>query len=323
MATLARVESQTLGAIYKAYEDKRKSFDGYGLPIGNLGAECDRALWLAFRWTHEPETHDGKKLRLFETGNLEEDRLIADLASAGITVTGQQEKVRALGGHLRGKLDGLATGVPEAPKAVHVVECKTANDKRFKEISVGVTSRKDGITRHGVKEQAPTHFVQCQIYMHLKGEKRCLYLLVSKNTDEIYVERIEYDPAFALKLVARAETIIKSDRAPGRISEDRTKYPCMFCPAADVCHGEAFARVNCRTCIHSTPIIDEGTDAGRWQCERFGKDLTIEEQKAGCPAHLYLPDLVPGEQIDAGEDWVSYRMKDGAEWRDGVKEIAT
>jgi len=31
---------------------------------------------------------------------------------------------------------------------------------------------------------------------------------------------------------------------------------------------------------------------------------------------------VAGEQIDAGEDWVSYRLPDGTEWRDGVPAAA-
>ena len=46
--------------------------------------------------------------------------------------------------------------------------------------------------------------------------------------------------------------------------------------------------------------------------------LKRDAQQAGCAMHLYVPDLVPGEQIDAGEDWVSYRLRDGAEWRDGM-----
>ena len=46
--------------------------------------------------------------------------------------------------------------------------------------------------------------------------------------------------------------------------------------------------------------------------------LARREQEAGCAAHLYIPDLVPGEQVDAGEDWVSYRLPDGSAWRDGV-----
>jgi hypothetical protein len=50
--------------------------------------------------------------------------------------------------------------------------------------------------------------------------------------------------------------------------------------------------------------------------------LDRREQEAGCAAHLYLPDFVAAEQIDAGEDWVSYRLPDGTEWRDGVPAVA-
>ena len=319
MVALARPESQTLGAIYRAYEESRETFDNFGLPISMLGNECDRALWLLFRWTTVPEQHDGKKIRLFQTGDREETRLIEDLGRAGIEVSGQQEKVRAIGGHLRGKLDGKAVNVPEAPKTVHVIECKTSNDKKFKQIVTGVKSRKTGEVSRGVKEQAHTHYVQSQMYMHLTGLTRCLYILENKNTDEIYIERIEYDPAFALKLVARAEAVITANRAPGKVADDRSRYPCVMCHFADVCHGEAFGRVNCRTCVHSTPIIEAG-DAARWRCERFGHDLTFDKQKEGCPAHLFLPDLVPGEQVDAGEDWISYTLPDGTVWRDGVQE---
>lgn len=321
MVALRPVESHTLGAIYKAYEAEHQHYDSIGLAIGSMGEECERRLWLGFRWAHEPEALDGKKIRLFDTGNREEVRLLDDLIRAGIKVTqgedGGQIKVRALGGHLRGKLDGEATGVPEAPKVEHVVECKTANDKTFKQIAAGVTSRKDGSVSKGVKEQKPSHYAQVQIYMHLRGKRRCLYLLVSKNTDEIYVERIEYDAAHALALMAKAERVISASRAPSRISDDPAKYPCVMCPAASVCHGQAFGRNNCRTCIHSTPHINAGWEA-IWICERFSKELSVEDQKAGCPAHLYLPELVPGEQIDAGDDWVGYRMADGSTWRDGV-----
>jgi hypothetical protein len=45
--------------------------------------------------------------------------------------------------------------------------------------------------------------------------------------------------------------------------------------------------------------------------------LSRRDQEAGCAAHLYIPDLVPGEQVDAGEDWVGYRLADGTTWRDG------
>jgi hypothetical protein len=47
--------------------------------------------------------------------------------------------------------------------------------------------------------------------------------------------------------------------------------------------------------------------------------LSIDEQRDGCPAHLYLPGMVNGEQIDVDEDaeTITYRMKSGEVWVDG------
>ena len=43
-----------------------------------------------------------------------------------------------------------------------------------------------------------------QIYMHLLGLKRALYLAKNKNTDELYSERIKYDKAEAERLLLKA-----------------------------------------------------------------------------------------------------------------------
>ena len=42
--------------------------------------------------------------------------------------------------------------------------------------------------------------------------------------------------------------------------------------------------------------------------------LTRADQRFGCLQHLYIPDLVPGEVVDAGADFVAYRMADGSAW---------
>jgi hypothetical protein len=70
---------------------------------------------------------------------------------------------------------------------------------------------------------------------------------------------------------------------------------------------------HCRSCLHSTPIDD-----GAWHCARHGFLLDRRTQETGCSAHLYIPDLIAGEQVDAGEDWVGYRMPDGSVWCDGT-----
>jgi hypothetical protein len=73
-----------------------------------------------------------------------------------------------------------------------------------------------------------------------------------------------------------------------------------------------------------TPCIDPESTAARWHCELFDKDLSVDEQRAGCPSHLFLPHVVPGEQADVADDgsWIEYQMRDGKRWRDGKQEAA-
>ena len=48
--------------------------------------------------------------------------------------TGEQFAVEAVGGHVRGHLDGVISGVVEAPKTPHVWEHKQVNEKKFNDL---------------------------------------------------------------------------------------------------------------------------------------------------------------------------------------------
>jgi hypothetical protein len=247
-------------------------------------------------------------LRLFETGMREEERLVRDLRRTGATVldtdpeTGRQWQVTALGGHFGGAMDAVAIGLLEAPKSWHVVEFKTHNRKSFAALS-----------REGVLSAKPQHAAQMQVYMHLAGITRAMYVAVCKDTDEIHIERLRGDPAAGQRLLAKAKRVIDAARPPAKISEDPAWWQCRLCDHHDHCHGERPAERNCRTCLHSTPAD------GGWICERWKRTLSSSEQRRGCPFHLFVPDLVPGEPVDAGEDWVAYRLADGSVWTDGAE----
>ncbi|GIX15396.1 MAG: hypothetical protein KatS3mg118_3355 [Paracoccaceae bacterium] len=130
MAELPEPPTPTLSAIYASYEARQG--DGFRDHLGAslIGKSCARALWYDFRWA-TPARHTGRILRLFETGQLEEARLVRDLRATGATVlevdpeTGRQFRVEAHGGHFGGSLDAVALGLLEAPKTWHVVEFKT------------------------------------------------------------------------------------------------------------------------------------------------------------------------------------------------------
>ena len=313
-----RQSKTTVDLIYLAYEDEQQEERTY-LGCSTFGTECERAHWYQFRWVNPPEQFSGRKLRLFKTGHREEARMIADLRRADVEVidinpdTNEQWGVSALGGHLRGHLDGLVLNIPEAPRTTHVLEVKTHNDKSYRDLLV-----------NRVKKSKPGHYRQMHLYMGLTKIDRALYIAHNKNDDSLYVERVKFDRAEFDRLIARAERTISASRAPPKLFEDpssRAAYVCQWCPSKGVCHEGDFARRNCRTCVDATPIIDDTDKAGRWTCDYWKKDLTREEQQRGCPHHVYLPSLVPGKQIDsdAEQRTVTYQMKNGSIWIDGGK----
>ena len=315
MAELPLITSLTREAIFSGYE--ADASDGFRSHLGAslIGKECERALWYDFRWVTRSK-HPGRLLRLFETGQLEEARLVLNLRRTGATVlevdpeTGRQFRVQAHGGHFGGSLDGVAINLLEAPKAWHVLEFKTHSNKSFGDL----VAKK-------VRESKPQHFAQMQIYMHLMGITRSMYLAVNKDTDDLYVERVEADVTYAELLLEKARRIIFAQTPPPRISEDPSWYQCRMCDHAPVCHASGNSvlapAINCRTCLHSTPVD------GGWHCDRHQKRLTEVDQRSGCEQHLYLPTLVPATQVDAGDDWVDYEFTNGVRWRDaGLKKHA-
>lgn len=289
----------TVSAIYRHYEAKRKNEHRPHLGGSQVGHECDRYLWYQFHWCASPQ-FEGRILRLFETGDREEDRLISNLRAIGVTVwsrdpdTGKQIRFEAHGGHFAVNLDGVGEGFAESKQA-HVLEFKTMNEKAFRDIS-----------RRGLAESKPVYFAQVQIAMHLSGLQRAYFLATNKNNDEIYGERVRVDASFGITMVARAARVIFSERPLARISDDAAWWQCKFCEMHGICHGGRLPEVNCRTCAHSTARQD-----GTWHCARHDTVLSVEDQRAGCPQHLYNPFIMPWQVHDSGRDWVEYTTRDG------------
>lgn len=302
----------TIEAIQRAYEARANFGDSLGVAMSQVNNECSRAIWYDLHWASPPEAITAAKQRIFDTGKIEEERLLDDLERAGVDITrldpttGKQFRVELAAGWLRGKLDGVGVGFLEAPKTEHVIECKSHNDNSFKELKKGLELGK------------PDHYAQCQAYMRAMGLDRCFYIAVNKNDDHFYTERIKYDATYAAKLELKIERIVQAEKAPPKLHEDpsaRAAFKCQWCKSRPQCHEGQFARVNCRTCISCT-----FKDGAVVYCEYWEKELTYDEQQVGCDEHRYLPSLVPGEQVNADEAkrTVTYKMHaDGVEWVDG------
>lgn len=297
----------TVQAIYRAYEKARENPHRPHLGGSQIGHHCDRFLFYLFRWC-DHETHDGRLLRLFNRGDAEEPRMVSDLRAAGVTVydvdpdTGRQFHFTAFGGHFALSIDGVAYGLLESGRW-HLLEFKTHSAKSFADLQ-----------RHGVQKSKPQHADQMQIGMELAGLDRALYLSVNKDTDTLYGERLRRSPVRAEYLLNRAERVIFSEEPLERVSDRPDWWQCKTCAMYQICHQQGTAEVNCRTCVHSTPMRD-----GTWHCARHDKTLATKEQRAGCEYHLLRPALVGhGEATDAGDDWIEYTGTHGT-FRNGVK----
>lgn len=280
----------TIRAIYDHYKASRKNSHRPHLGGSQIGVECSRALWYQFRWAWSPN-FDGRMLRLFETGDREEERIVRNLRDVGVEVwdvdpeTGKQIRGEALGGHFALSLDGVGRGFEESGQP-HSLEFKTMNTKTFRKL------QKDGL-----QKTKPIYWAQCQIGMHLIGLERCYFFAVCKETDAIYGERVKYDKAEGMKLLTKAEQIVFADTPPERIASDPSSFACKFCDHYAICWGCKIPEAHCRTCAHVTPERD-----GTWSCAAGGDAQNV------CPKHLFIPQIMPKDLTvhDAGTDFVDY-----------------
>ncbi len=290
----------TAQAIYAVHERRRAATASRDyLGVSQLGHECERALWLAFRGA-AGKPFDGRMLRLFDTGQREEARLIEEMRAAGIVVSeaqpdGTQWSVEAFGGHLRGHLDAALHRLPEDWKTWHVGEFKTHNDKSFRELE-----------KKGVKVAKPMHWHQMNTYAGLTGMEWMLYVAVNKNDDRIYTERLQFDQGDFDAMMARAERVIFDAAPPPKAGETAEAFVCKWCDHRGLCWGMDVPPAGCRTCVHVTPERD-----GTWGCGRHEKTLA---DTRGCDDHLYVPVHLQkfADAVDSDGVSVTYMHRESA-----------
>ncbi len=232
--------------------------------MGSIGDLCSRRMWFSFHWVSDPEEISAKLQRLFNVGIDEEPKIIADLIKIGVKVSREQELVMGFAGHVKGKIDGVGEGFPEAPKTPHLLEFKTANDSNFKRIA-----------KKGVQEGSFDYYAQIQRYMGGKKLTRCFFIMTNKNTSARYYERVRFDKECYADLLKKEQNVILSDTPPLRYFQD-SSMTCRWCRVKDVCNGATPVKT-CRTCDHM-----DMKDNGVFYCNRHEKELDYKEQIEGC-----------------------------------------
>lgn len=274
-----------IGDAYRTDEDGHRSHLGASL----LGGECARAIFYSFRWITK-SAFEGRMLRLFNRGHLEEGRIIAMLLMLGVQVfqqdeNGKQYRISWAEGHAGGSGDGVAIGLPECPDLHVLLEFKTHGEKSFIELAGKLAewrdyvSGKGAFTGKGVKACKPEHYIQMQTYMRKMGLSAALYVAVNKNTDDLYMELITLAPEVADQYLDRGENIVWLTKAPQRISSSPGFFKCRFCDHRPYCHLDAPPDRNCRTCQFSEPIKG---GAGTWFCNSHAVVIPKEVQLVAC-----------------------------------------
>ena len=265
-------EQQVIDKIYYAIQDSKAQTELYLGRLGSsfIGEECLRKIWLEWRG-YARARFDGRMLRLFETGHLQEDRIVEDLRRAGLTVwnkrddDSQYEYIDKTG-HFITKVDGIIKGVPESENTVHLLEIKTHNKNSF-----------SGVVKKGVQEAKPTHYAQVQISMALSGMSRALYVSLCKDDEQFYIERVKEDKATQKTLRNKIIRLVEAKLRPAGISDDGESFGCKYCDMKEVCTGKTEPLRHCRTCRYV-----EVSDNGEWVCGGTGDELSLSLQRKGC-----------------------------------------
>lgn len=222
-----------------------------------IGRECPRSVALSYRKVSPDATAgNGRMIRLFNRGHMEEARLAACLQVAGFSlklISKDSGQISYKTGDLQGSVDGV---IRLQDGSLAVLEFKTMNRKTW-----------DKLERGG--QIKPEHMAQMQCGMHGLGLRRALYLASCKDTDAIQVYLIDYDgePTEFLNLA----TDITHGLIPPKLAE--TDFRCRFCDHKAFCHGNAFPIGSCRTCVHAAfngnGVVTCGIGRGAELCDNY------------------------------------------------------
>lgn len=275
-ASFRQLEKTTLANLEDAYRGVEDPFRSH-MGASGMGEECGRAIWYGFRWATKPK-FDGRRLRLFNRGHIEEGRIIASLMMIGcdffqLDENGKQFRISGSSGHYGGSGDGFVRGLPDLPPELVVgAEFKTHNDKNYQDVKA-----------KGVRESKFPHYVQMQQYMRKFVVPMCLYVAVNKNDDELYMELVTLDSALADQFIERADKIIWMHDVPDKMPNASAGwFKCKWCDHRPVCHLNVAPDLNCRTCAYSEPRA--GGDAV-WWCRKYDAQIPKAVQLKGCGAY--------------------------------------
>lgn len=210
--------------------EKRRRYLGFS----QIGHPCKRKLWYHIRGFHR-EPFDGRTRLIFELGHALEDVVIRHLQAAGHFIEGVQEgyacqgqlEYEDYGGWFMGHPDGI---IHDITSQAHILEIKSASKTYFEKYTSGT-----------IAATSETYNAQVQCNMGYSGLKRTLWAVICKNNCDLYFERHRFDKAQFEALQQKAQQIILSHRAPGKLPDSHPEkwFQCQkMCEFKALCEGE-------------------------------------------------------------------------------------
>jgi hypothetical protein len=246
---------------YEVHIPSRKGKKRGYLGLSGLGEECTRKVWYDWRHAYE-KAFPARILRLFRRGDREEYIFNYLLRGIGCEVfdvdeNGKQFSVKDFEGHLSGHTDGVIKIPKEfwlagSTPAPLLVEYKTYNAKRFKEL-----------TTRGVAKSDPKYYVQMQGYMGYESLQGALFCAACKDDDHLHFEYVSFSKKAFQAMLQKAEEVISATAPPPKIASTASDFRCRFCEAFGICHKGEPSVKSCRSCKHAEPA-----ENAEWTCRK-------------------------------------------------------
>lgn len=217
MNTIEKIHARLDEAIL-IKRDKPRTYLGASV----LGTECARQIWY---YINDPkDVEDPVTLRKFKVGHYLEPMLVELFKNAGYKLfcTGD-DQIGFEDGKIAGHADGVILGIDGDEETPYLLEFKTANSFYFKEF------QKKGISAN------EKYLGQVQIYMNKFKLKKCLFVVMNKDTQELYLEIVNYDEFEAVRLIERGHHILSMKEAPEKHYPASNYFKCRFCQWRKTC----------------------------------------------------------------------------------------
>jgi hypothetical protein len=222
--------------LYAASKEPPREYLGASV----IGNQCERQVqyqYMATRGDVERKAIPARTLRIFDRGNIYEDRARTWLKKAGF-LFGRTRKGKSFtdfDGKFRGHVDGILTGWgrPDLPCPVVLPclwECKCLASKYWKQLK-----------ENKLEKYSATYYGQVQIYMSYIGLEQCLFTAVNADDMQVYHELVPFNETEAMLLRSRVQTVItatEEGKLLQRLSDDPAFYICRWCDFHGVCHSK-------------------------------------------------------------------------------------